>query len=176
MNLRNVSEISTKSFFGDTMKKIIGTLSCLILLTVIYFTIDYIRPYKIDVEYGGIIYSNETKFEKKTVINIHGDLYKSLFGRNAFNGELILDKEVKHNIKLYQEDNNYFGILTSIESEFKNIETIGSVLISNNFDRAWIQLDEINLKYDIVEGYISGPANTIDEAKNIPSIILEITK
>lgn len=156
--------------------KMIRILSCLILLTVIYSIIDYIRPHKIDVEYGGIIYTNETRFEEKTVINIHGDLYRSIFGRNAFIGELTLDKGVKHQIKLYQEDSNYFGSLTSIESEFRNIESIGSVLVSKNFDRAWIQLDEINLKYNLVEAYISGPANAIDEAKRIPISILEITK
>ena len=147
------------------MKKIIWILSCLIILIAIYFLTNYIRPNKIDIEQTGLIYTNDATYMKKTTIKIQGDLYKSLFSRNTFIGELILDGDLKHDIKLYQEDNRYFGLLTSIDDEYRAVETIGSVSLSINFDRTWIQSDEINLRYDLYEGYISSPANTIDEAK-----------
>jgi len=158
------------------MKKIIWICSCLIVVTVLYIIIDYFRPHKIDLEYSGIIYTNESKFEKNTLINIHGDLYKHPFGRKEFIGELTLDGDVKQDIIFYQEDNKYLGLLTSIESEYRTIKTKGSVLISNNFDKVWIQSDEVNSKYGIVQGYIAGPANTINEANDIARSIAEIAK
>lgn len=36
--------------------------------------------------------------------------------------------------------------------------------------------DEISSRYNLVEGYISGPANTIVEANDIAKSFVEITK
>lgn len=90
-----------------------------------------------------------------------------------FIGELIADTDLKYGIKISEEDNKFFGLLTSIDSDYKVLNSIGSVMISNKFEKAWIQLDEISERYNIIEGYIAGPAETIEEANDIARKVLE---
>jgi len=154
------------------MKKIYWTFSFLFIILVLYFITDYLRPYKLNKDISGVIYSNASTFVKNTNIHIEGEIFKSFFGRDTFNGEIVIDQDIKHEIKLVNEDNRFFGILTS-DSDFGTINTIGSIMISNGFNKTWIQLDEINTRYDLVEGYVSGPANSINEANEIANSFFE---
>jgi hypothetical protein len=158
--------------WSDSMRKTFWILGCIAILIIIYFIIDYHQPKGIDLKYNGVIYSNETEFEKQTIVLIKGELYKNLFGNDIFIGVLTTDQDLKYEINLKELDKKYFGLLTS-KDNYGFLNSIGSVMTSSNFDKVWIQLDEINEKYDITEGYISGPASTIEEANNIASRILE---
>ncbi len=60
-------------------------------------------------------------------------------------------------------------------NEFVGKLELDNILISNNFDKVWIQLDEINSRYNIT-GYISGPAGNIEEANEIARSFLENTQ
>ena len=155
------------------MKKIIWALIFLIILTTAFYFYDYLKPIKFDNEIPGLIYSNESKFEKETTIHLQGTLHRKFFDRNVFIGKLILDNDIEYDLKLLHEGNRYFGLLTSDKSYLGIIKTTGSILISNNLKKTWIQSDEINSKYNLNEGYVSGPVKNIEEANNIAGSFFE---
>lgn len=155
------------------MKYKMGIWTGFIILFAIGLIYDYHRPDRIERGYAGIIYSTESGFEKKTVILIRGDLYKNLFGRDVFIGELTVDGDIKHKLKLQDINKTYHGLITAIDFDAGVTKSIGSVMVSRKFDKAWIQLNEINSRYDIVEGYVSGPARTMEEADDLARSLLE---
>lgn len=46
-------------------------------------------------------------------------------------------------------------------------------MASSSLDKIWIQLDEINERYKLKEGYIAGPASNKIEAVDIARTIIE---
>ncbi|WP_018750872.1 hypothetical protein [Paenibacillus sanguinis] len=148
-------------------------LSCIIIVATIYLIYDFYRPKHIEVNLNSTIYSIDSKLERQTAISIIGEHHKKLFGNDILIGKMIVDKDLTYEIKLKREDNRYFEILTKKNNEFHVINTIGSIITSTDFDRVWLQLDDINEKYNLVEGYVSGPAKNIEEANDIARSIIE---
>lgn len=153
-------------------KGIIAT--CFIALAaIIYLIVDYSNPKHIEFTLPSTIYSVESDYEKTTTIAIRGDQHKNknLLGKDTFIGTMIVDNDLIYDIKLKKEDHKYFEILTKLENGTLN--TIGSVMISTDYHRIWLQLDEINVKYNLVDGYISGPAENMEEAEAVARSIVE---
>ncbi|MCK8489978.1 hypothetical protein M0651_22660 [Paenibacillus sp. MBLB2552] len=154
-------------------KKVIITISCFIIFVAIYLIYDYHRPQHIEVKLKGTIYSIESKFEKQTSISIIGEHYRVLFGKDILLGKMIVDDDLVYHIKLRREDNKYFELLTKIDDEDHVIKSIGSIMTSIEFDKVWLQLDDINEKYNLIEGYVSGPAKNMEEGNGIATSIIE---
>jgi len=142
----------------------------------VYLIFDYHRPEHIEMNYSSSIYSIESKFEKQTAISIIGDHHKKLFGKDIFIGQMIVDDDLMYEIKLEREDNKYFEILTKIDNEYHVINSIGSIMTSTGFDKIWLQLDDINEKYNLIEGYVSGPAKNMEEANDVARSIIGGTR
>lgn len=154
------------------MKKLIWLAVLLMLLATAYFIYDHFKPAHVDKEIHGLLYSNVSSFEKETIIHLQGTIHKKMFQRPVMTGTLILDHDIEYEIILHQDDDRYFGVFT-IESDEGRLQTVGSMLLSNTLHQTWIQSDEINSRYDLIEGYVSGPANHAEEANNIARSFLE---
>lgn len=152
------------------MKKM-WVFSCIVIVVIITIMYSYHRPHPIEVSLSSIIYSNDSDFEKTTMVTLKGDLYKSLIGNGIVKGELSTDEDLTYKVTLKQESNTYSGFLYEWDSN-KNIRSIGSIMATKELDKIWLQLDEINERYSLTEGYIAGPAHTIKEAKEVASLTL----
>ena len=155
------------------MKKRITAIICILIVTALYLVLDYQRARPIELNYSSTIYSTENMFEKPTIISIRGNQYKSLFRSDILIGKVTVDGDLKYEIKLKREDNRYFEILTNINHEHHSTISRGSIMVSTDFHRVWLQLDDINEKYNLVDGYVSGPAKNIEEAKVVARSIVE---
>lgn len=150
-------------------------LSCVFLLigTGVYFLHNYHQPVLIHKKINGVIYSNESNFVKESFIIIHGDLYKNLFGREVFIGELLIDTDLKYDIKLKDSDNDFFGLIQLHNHNDKTLKTVGSVMFSQSMDKTWIQLQDLNNRYYLQDAYVSGPAKNMEEGNDIARTFLE---
>ncbi len=148
------------------MKKKMWILVSIMTLGVIALFYMLLKPDPIDRKFNSIVYSSDTGFSTTTTIKLKGDLYNRLLGENQFIGELTADDDLKYKITLHENDRQYLGMITAFDSE-KSIRTIGSVTLSRNFDKVWIKLEEMNQRYQLQDGYISGPANNLEEAQQI---------
>ncbi|MNZ97637.1 hypothetical protein D3C78_1168860 [compost metagenome] len=157
------------------MKRKYWIISCgfLLISTGIYFLHRYHQPELIHKQFNGVIYSNESNFVKESFIYIHGDLHKNLFGREVLIGELLLDTDLKYDIKLNDSDIGYFGFIQLHNHNDKTIKTIGSVMLSPNMDKTWIQLHDLNNRYHLQDAYVSGPAKNMEEGNDIARSFLE---
>lgn len=144
----------------------------IIIFAAIFLIYEYLFPHVIKESYSSIVYSIESKFEKQTIVAIKGKLHKNVFVENVFVGEMIIDENLRYDINLKSDGQKYFGALLTEDSDFLRLETIGSVMTSTNFDKIWIQLDDMNDKYYLTEGYISGPATNSKEANDIARTIM----
>ncbi|MNP25435.1 hypothetical protein D3C76_1182430 [compost metagenome] len=142
------------------------------LFVLVYLMYDFHRPQAIHKSYISTIYSYESQFEQQTVVSIEGKLYKNLFGKDIFLGEMIADEDMKYELKL-KEEGNYYSQTLTVQGKDRVHSTMGSIRISLQFDKLWIQLNDINEKYSITEGYISGPARNMEEAKDIARRLAE---
>jgi len=88
---------------------------------------------------------------------------------------MIVDEDLKYEIKLREEDKNYFELLTAKGKNYIELKSIGTIMTSVEFDEIWVNLDDINEKYNITERYISGPVKNMKEANDIASRIVEGT-
>ena len=122
--------------------------------------------------FSSTIYSNESDFEKQTNVIVKGKLYKNLFSKDEFIGEMTTDDNLTFEIILKEFEGRYFGLITN-ENNNGYLNTIGSINVSRSLDKVWIQLNEINERYNLLEGYISGPANNRIEAIEIARKILK---
>ncbi|CAM4480242.1 hypothetical protein U9M73_12910 [Paenibacillus phoenicis] len=153
-------------------KRVIITLCCIFLIVILYLTYDFHRPRHVEVSLRSTIYSVETEFEKQTQISIIGEHYKVLFGKDRFIGKMIVDNDLVYDIKLKREGNKYFETLTK-NNEFHVLNSIGSIMTSADFNKVWLQLNDINERYHLTEGYVSGPAGNKNEANQVARNILE---
>lgn len=76
-----------------------------------------------------------------------------------------------HDVKLLQNKRQYSGVITAVKDGF--VSTLGVVQVSEDFSKIFIQLDEMNEKYDLKQGYTAGPAKSRDEANRIAADILQ---
>lgn len=151
--------------------KVLILSGTVVIAAVIYFLIDYHQPRHIEANYSSTIYSKESKFEKQMVVRISGNLYKSLFEKDMLIGQMTVNNNLKYEIKLKRDGNKYFEILTKIDNE--SLISIGSIMTSINLDKVWLQLNDINDRYNLIDGYVSGPAKNTEEANNVARSIIE---
>ncbi len=148
-------------------------ISCIALVAAIYLTIHYSRPKHIEISIDSTIYSPGTEFEKQTTVSIIGDQHNRLFGKDSLTGKLIVDHDLIYEINLKRDEDRLFQILTKIEDGNQRLQSVGSVMASINLERIWLQLDDINVRYELNEGYISGPAKDREEANIVARSIAE---
>lgn len=148
------------------MKKKIWILLSIAILSTVYLLYVLLQSKQIEQEYRSIIYSNDTGFERMTLIKLKGNLYIELFGKDKFVGEITVDNDLIYEIKLNENGNQYFGVITTLD-KMANVHTRGTVITSKKFDEVWVNLNDINQRYQLEVGYISGPAKNLEEANQI---------
>ncbi|ASA19431.1 hypothetical protein [Paenibacillus donghaensis] len=138
------------------------------LLGILYSGYAYLQPRPIEQEYNSMIYSNDNDFTKRTTMRLKGDLYQKIVGGGRIQAELTADDEFSYKVTLEKQDDHYFGAIILIAlGEQASTHTIGTVMLSEELDKAWLKLDEVNDKYQLVEGYISGPASSREAALQV---------
>jgi|GEM_PF-5296357 len=145
-------------------------LSSIIVIALIYGLYDYHRPRYVELSFNSVIFSLKSDFENSIVVSMKGDQYNSRIGNGMFIGELSIDGDLRYNVKLTEEGKLYAGSIIAKDSN-NNTINIGSVDVSHDLDKIWLQLDNINERYSLSEGYIAGPANSASEAKGISRMI-----
>lgn len=148
------------------MKKKVWILVTMVILGIVALTYIRLKPDPLDREFSSVVYSNDTGFTSTTIIKLKGELYKGLLGANRFIGEMTVDNDLKYDVTLKEDDQQYWGIITTFD-ENKSNRTIGSIVFSRKLDKVWIKLDDINQRYQLQDGYISGPANNLEDAQQI---------
>lgn len=155
------------------MRKI-WIILCIFILTGIYLIYDH-RPQHVETTFNSVIYSIDSRFEKQTTVTFKGTLYKKLWGQNVFSGVLLVDDNMKYEVKLKKDNHYYFEVLFAENPDYLVLNSLGSIMLSNDFKMIWIQLDDINEKYNLNEGYVSGPATNMEEGNRIAKSIMEGT-
>ena len=149
--------------------KIIPGITVLIVALLGYV---WLRPQHVEREYRSVIYSNN-EMVKHSVIGLKGDIWRGVPGSGEFVGELTLDGDLQYEVKLKDSGSYYMGILTVLDAD-RSKRSIGSVIASGKLDKFWIMLTGMDERYGLArgEGYISGPANTLEEAMQTGKDIL----
>ncbi|ULO06536.1 hypothetical protein H1230_26610 [Paenibacillus sp. 19GGS1-52] len=143
------------------------------LLGIIYWLFVWLQPQPFEREYSSIIYSTaDQSFARSTDIKLKGNKYRKLLGPDIFVGELTADHDLNYKIKLEGGKTPYSGLITAHDAT-KATRSIGIVTVSFNFDKIWMELDDINRRYKLQEGdgYISSPAKNREEAILISHLI-----
>ena len=152
-------------------KKNLVLISIGLILVLIITYYNYAKPILFEKTYDGIMYSTENKFEKKTKISLKGDIYRNGFQEDVFQGDLIVDNNIKHKIKMEKQNGKFMGVLTAINSN-GNTVIIGSIQTSSDLSMIWFNLKELDDKYNS-KLYVSAPANNMQEGNNIAEKILK---
>ncbi|MNW64249.1 hypothetical protein D3C74_425160 [compost metagenome] len=76
-------------------------------------------------------------------------------------------------MKLKDSGGYYLGVLTDFNAD-SSTRTTGVITASKKLDRFWITLTDLDKRYGLGhdEGNISGPASTLEEAKQVRKDIL----
>lgn len=148
------------------MKKKVWILVSIAIIGIVVLFYTLLKPDQLNREYSSVVYSNDTGFTTPITIKLKGEIYKGLLGANKFIGEMTADNELKYKITLTENEQQYWGLITTF-GENRSIRTIGIVMVSRKIDKVWIKLEDINQRYQLQDGYISGPANNLKEAQQI---------
>lgn len=141
--------------------------SCISVLVALFLIYNFYRPRHIEVSLNSLIYSVDQNYERQTSLSITGEKHRYLSGKKLFLGKMIVDNDLTYDLKLEREDDTYMEILPKREQKSAVFETGGSIMLSTDFGQAWLQLDDINKRYNLKDGYLSGPASTLKEATDI---------
>lgn len=131
-----------------------------------YSAESLISPTTVHKEMEDLIYSFDSNFEKKTQIVISGKSNRSVFSRDSFIGELVVDDDLSYDIELYYDGGKLLGTITTFSKD-ATLNSVGNVMATKELDYLWISLNEINEKYGIQEGYIFSPADSKEEANEL---------
>lgn len=143
-------------------KRYVVVLIFMITIAVGYM---YYKPVKLNYQYSSVIYSIESDFEKETIIEIEGLLYKRIFAKNVVIGELTVDYDLSYDFRLKFDGRNYFYVLSEV-NEATLRRSIGTITLSKNFDKVWLMLTDIDERYD-TKAYVFGPADNGEEANRL---------
>ncbi|QSF45941.1 hypothetical protein [Paenibacillus tianjinensis] len=145
----------------------------LVILAVVLLGYLWLRPQPCEQEYSSVIYSNDTGMVKNTVMGLKGDTYRGFPGKSEFVGKLTADGDLQYEIKLKESGGYYLGIMTFF-GEDRRIHTIGIVNASIKLNKLWVMLTDINERYGFEngEGYIAGPASTLEEGQQVAREIM----
>ncbi len=148
-------------------------VAVLVVLVVVLLGYLWLRPQPFEREYSSVIYSNDTGMVKNTVMELKGDTYRGFPGKSEFVGKLTADGDLQYGIKLKESGGYYLGIMTFF-GEDRTIHTIGVVNASVKLNKLWVMLIDINKRYGFEngEGYIAGPASTVQEAQQVARDIM----
>lgn len=139
-------------------------MSAITVLIVASLGYAWFRPQHVEREYPSVIYSNN-EVVKHSAIGLKGEVWRGVPGRSEFTGELTLDGDLHYDVKLKDSGGYYLGILTVLDAD-RSRRSVGSIIASQKLDKFWIMLTHLDERYGLAagEGYISGPANTLEEA------------
>lgn len=151
---------------GDILKKIVWITVFVVLATVTYFY----WPNSINREYDSVVYSTDSGFERRTTVQLSGTQYRALLGKRYVTGKLKADHDLSYDIRLEWNGRYYFGTIADFDAAGL-LHTSGSVMGSDRFEKVWLQLNEINQRYNIT-GYVSGPAGNLKEGNEVARHIL----
>jgi len=153
------------------MNKKLWILLSIVLLGLVALGYVWLKPNPLEREYNSVVYSYDTGVVGSIPIKLKGERYRSLLGKKSFVGELTADNDLNYKIVLKENDQQYFGTIVTFDA-MNAIHTLGTVMASKKLDKVWLKLEAINQKYQLQDGYISGPTNSLEEAEQIAREVL----
>lgn len=139
------------------MKKVV---SYIILAVIILCIFIFIIPDKINKKYNAVITYKDSKQTEKTVLEVEGSVYRNLFKSNEFEGQIKRDKFTNNISFMVKKGEIYKGHLLQLDNENGDDQLLGSIYISKDFKKIYINFLENN-------SYLAAPADTNEEAQKI---------
>ncbi|AIQ45386.1 hypothetical protein R70723_05355 [Paenibacillus sp. FSL R7-0273] len=155
------------------MNKIRRTAAVIAVLGIVALAYMWLRPQPFDQEYSSVIYTNEAGQAGSTVLVLAGEKFRGLPGKSRFNGSLVADGDLRYELKLKESGSYYLGVISEATGN-GSTQTAGMVTASLALDKIWVVLTEVNERYGLKgqDGYIAGPAHTLEEAKQVARDII----
>ncbi|MNE26992.1 hypothetical protein D3C80_1203820 [compost metagenome] len=88
-------------------------------------------------------------------------------------GTLLADGDLHYEVTLRERGRYYLGVMSEVTGGGSK-QTAGIVTVSLSLDKIWVMLNDVNEQYGLKEkeGYIAGPADTLEEAKQVARDII----
>lgn len=127
-------------------------------------------PTSVSESYAGLIYSSSTKnIEEHITITLNGTLERNLFIEGQFTGLLTVGNDLSYIVNM-TKDKHFWGYIQHQEKD--ELIRIGRVYTTEDFKLIYINLDEINEKYNS-QCNIVGPASNRKEGLIVMLKVLE---
>lgn len=152
-------------------KRCIAAIIVILAVTALMFM--WLRPKPFEREYKSVIYTNEAGQTGTTVLALSGERFRGFPGKSTFNGSLSADGDLHYELKLKESGGYYFGHIYTFTAD-NHIRTIGIVNASLDLNKLWVMLRDVNERYGlkVQDGYIAGPAGTLEEAQQVARDII----
>lgn len=145
-------------------KKLFISLLCALIISSVSYL--YFSPQSINKSYDAFIYSDNTDFTVKSIIEIEGFLNKKILSSNTIEANVNVDDYSYQVILKQTSDDNYLGYIPNETESNEFDKLIGSIMLSKNMTQVWINLDDLNNRYKDIY-YAIAPANNRLEAELI---------
>jgi len=127
-------------------------------------------PKSVSESYTGLIYSSSAEnIEEPVTITLNGTLERNIFTEDQFTGLLTVGNELSYRVNMIKND-HFRGNIQHQEKD--EVIRIGSVYTTEDFKLIYINLDEINEKYNS-HCNIVGPASNRNEGLIVMLKVLE---
>ncbi|WP_213531867.1 hypothetical protein [Paenibacillus sp. J45TS6] len=133
-----------------------AVISCIV--ATLYYHRDL--PFHHNIE--AVIYSPDTTFEKKTRVILDGEKYKRLSGKHRITGEIKVDQDLTYHFTVDLDENQYEYAIPYYSEDGSRL-TLGFIHISKDLDQVWMKSSEVNIRYQLHDGYIYGPASSTED-------------
>lgn len=142
-------------------------------LTVLILAYVWLRPQSFEREYSSMIYSADTGEAKSILLGLRGEIYRGIPGKRKITGTLLADGDLHYEVTLRERGGYYLGVMSEVNRGGSK-QTAGIVTASLTLDKIWVMLSDVNEQYGLKEkeGYIAGPADTLEEAKQVGKEII----
>lgn len=144
--------------------------SVVILLLIVAIVYDGFSSSEFTQNIDSVIYSHESDLEKPTVVELHGELNRRLFGDDLFEGQITVDDNISYDVTFREGEKRFMALITK-EDEMALIKIIGSVIASKELNEIWIHLNEVDHRYGGYT-YIAGPASNKDQANTMIAALM----
>ncbi|KUP24683.1 hypothetical protein [Paenibacillus sp. DMB5] len=151
-------------------KRLAAIIAVVAVLTLAYV---WLRPQSFEREFSSMIYSADTGEAKSTLLALKGQIYRGIPGDRKMTGTLQADGDIHYEVTLRERGGYYLGVMSEVTGGGSK-QTTGIVTASLALDKIWVMLNDVNERYDLKdqEGFIAGPAHTLEEAKQVAKEII----
>lgn len=132
------------------------------VITCIVAALIYHRDIPFHRTIEAVIYAPNMVFEKKTTVTLDGEKYRRLSGKHRITGEIKVDQDLTYHFTVDLDENQYEYAIPYYSEDGSRL-TLGFIHISKDLDQVWMKSSEVNIRYQLHDGYIYGPASSTED-------------